>query len=98
MTPDPFPSHPTIPTAERQTPSPGGFVRRPEKGVAVAHNVLADQRHISLFVPCGLPPAELSAVNRTLGNAGFVAALRRAVRQAVRQFPSLDKVRVRLSR
>ncbi len=64
----------------------------------MARNVLADQFHVSLFVPRGLPPAELSAVNRTLGNAGFVAALRRSVRQAVRQFPSLAKVRVRVAR
>jgi hypothetical protein len=78
--------------------SPGGVVRRPGKGGFLARNVLAGQFRISLFVPHDLPRKELTAINRTLGNAGFTAALRRSVRQAVRQFPSLAKVRVRLSR
>ena len=89
---------PDDPDRRRQTPSPGGIVRRPEKGgpwPATSSRTSSTSRCSCL---ADLPSEDLSAVNRTLGNAGFVAALRRAVRQAVRQFPSLNQVRVRVCR
>ena len=64
----------------------------------MARNLLIEEFHVSILVPEDLPAAEGDAIHRTLDNAGFRAALRRAAEQAVRRFPSLDKVRVRLSR
>ncbi|HVS38477.1 MAG TPA: hypothetical protein VMS17_23160 [Gemmataceae bacterium] len=64
----------------------------------MARNVLMEEFHVSILVPSNLPAAEDDAIRRTLNNAGFRAALRRAAEQTVRQFPSLDKARVRLSR
>ena len=64
----------------------------------MAKHLLIEEFHVSILVPNNLSAAESDAIHRTLNNAGFRAALSRAVRQAVRQFPSLARARVRLSR
>jgi hypothetical protein len=64
----------------------------------MAKVVLLDEFHLSVFAPRGLSEAEFDTIYRTLNDAGFHAELRRAVREVVRQRPTLARVRVRLSR
>jgi hypothetical protein len=64
----------------------------------MARYVLMDEFHVTFLAPRNLTTAEFDAIRSTLNNAGFRAAFRRSVRQVVRQFPSLNKMRVRLSR
>ncbi len=64
----------------------------------MARRLLLDEFHVTFFAPRRLTAGEVDAIRRTLDNAGFRAALRRAVRQSVRQFPLLNQLRMRLSR
>ena len=61
-------------------------------------NVLMDEFHVSFLAPHNLSPAEYDGVRQTLDEPYFRALLKRAVRKIAVRFPSLNKVRVRLSR
>jgi hypothetical protein len=58
--------------------------------------VLFDEFHLIVRVPKGLDDSACDAIRRILEGRPFRSALRRAVRQVVRQYPDLDLVRVRL--
>jgi hypothetical protein len=60
--------------------------------------ILVDELHVTLSAPRGLTAAEYRSVRRALMRPGFRAALGRAVRAALRGFPSLRRVRVTVSR
>ena len=64
----------------------------------MAKNVLMDEFHVSFLAPHNLSPAEYDAVRRTLDELHFRALLKRTVKNVAARFPSLNKVRVRLSR
>jgi hypothetical protein len=60
--------------------------------------ILIDELRLSFHVPRGLPQEEYQAISRTLGRRRFRAALGKAVREVVRRYPSLSKVRVTIAR
>jgi hypothetical protein len=60
--------------------------------------VIVDQFHVTLLVPEDMPDREASAVRKTLSGRRFQAALRRSMRAVVERFPSLAKIRFRVSR
>ena len=64
----------------------------------MAKNVLMDEFHVSFLAPHNLSPAEYVGVRHTLDEPYFRALLKRAVKNVAGRFPSLNKVRVRLSR
>jgi hypothetical protein len=61
-------------------------------------SVLIDEFHLSLFVPQHLTAQEQRAIRRALTGSGFRARLVRAARSVVRRFPSLNRIRLTLSR
>lgn len=60
--------------------------------------VLIEQFHIDIFIPQDLPPPEVRAVARTLGSRRFRNRLAAGVRRVVRNFPSLAKASLHVSR
>jgi hypothetical protein len=64
----------------------------------MARTILMDEVHLTFRVPSKLPAAEYRAIHRSLDRPAFHAALSAAVRQLLRRYPSLRKLRVRLSR
>jgi hypothetical protein len=60
--------------------------------------LLIDVIHINAFVPSRIPDTHANMVNRTLHRSKFTADLRRAVRGVFRGYPSLNRVKFRLSR
>jgi hypothetical protein len=64
----------------------------------MARNVLMDEFHVAFLAPRRLSSAEYDAVRQTLDEPYFRALLKRAVKNVAARFPSLSKVRVRLSR
>jgi len=60
--------------------------------------ILMDEFHVTLRVSSKLPAAEYRAIHRSLGRPRFQAALLAAVRQLLRRYSTLRKLRVRLSR
>ncbi len=64
----------------------------------MAKGILMEELHASVYAARGLPTIEYDAMRQALTDAGFLAALRRAVRRVFRRHPPLDKVRVRLTR
>jgi hypothetical protein len=58
--------------------------------------ILLEEFHLSWFARHGL--REYRAIRPTLNGVRFRAALERAVREVVRRYPSLSKVRVALTR
>ena len=56
-----------------------------------------DELQLSFRVPKDLDDAACEAIRRILQNRPFRSALRRAVRQTIRQYPDLNPVRVRVS-
>jgi hypothetical protein len=60
--------------------------------------VLFDELHLTLRVPADLEESACQAIQRILESRFFQTALRRAVRQVVRQYPDLEPIRVRISR
>ena len=56
-----------------------------------------DEFRLSLRVRRDLDDPACHAIRRILTSRPFRSALRRAIRQIVRQYPDLDPVRVRLS-
>jgi hypothetical protein len=59
--------------------------------------VLFDEFHLILRVPADLEESACAAIQRILEGQPFRSALRRAVRQVVRQYPDLNPVRIRIS-
>ncbi len=64
----------------------------------MAKFILIDEFHLTVYAPRGRPVTEYDAVRRTLDDQGFQAAVRKALRTVVRQFPPLGKVRLTLTR
>jgi hypothetical protein len=60
--------------------------------------ILMDEFHLTLRVSSTLPAAEYRAIHRSLGRPRLHAALSAAVRQLLSRYPSLRKLRVRVSR
>ncbi len=69
-----------------------------DKGGAVAKGILVEEFHLSVYAPRGLRDADYDAIRQTLDDIRLHARLRRIVRKVFRRYPSLNKVRVRLSR
>jgi hypothetical protein len=61
-------------------------------------DVLFDEIHLTVRVPADLEESACEAIQRILESRSFQTALRRAVRQVVRQYPDLKPIRVRISR
>ena len=59
--------------------------------------MLFDEFRLMVLVSADLEESACAAIGRTLEGQPFRSALRRAVRQFVRQYPDLDPVRVRIS-
>jgi hypothetical protein len=64
----------------------------------MATTILFDELHIALRVPCNLTAPECRAIARALRRPGFLPALTRAVREVLRRYPSLRKVRISVTR
>jgi hypothetical protein len=64
----------------------------------MARTTLMDEFHVALNVPSNLPAGEYRAIRQSLNRQRFHTALLAAVRQLLRRYPSLHKLRVRLSR
>jgi len=64
----------------------------------MSKSMLIEEFHLSLYVPRGLSDAECGAIRRDLDDARFRARLGRAVRDLIRQYPSLHKLRTTVSR
>lgn len=60
--------------------------------------VLFDEIHVTIRLPADLEESACIAIQRILDGRPFETALRRAVRQVVRQYPDLEPIRVRISR
>jgi hypothetical protein len=63
----------------------------------VSDPILFDEFHLLFRVPKDLDDPAGEAIRRILQSRSFRAALRRAVRQLLRQYPDLDPVGVRIS-
>ena len=59
---------------------------------------LFDEFHSGMLVPPKLRGAEAAAIKQVLDSKQFQHHLRRAIREVVRHYRALRKVRVRLSR
>ena len=68
------------------------------KGEAVAKLLIAEELHVTLAVPRGLPEREVRAVYRSLLRKGFVQCVHKAVVAVLRRRPALAKVRITVSR
>ena len=64
----------------------------------MANTILIDEFQLTVFVPRGLRAVACRAVRRTLDDAGFREALRRAIRDVFSRHPSLGKARFTLTR
>ena len=64
----------------------------------MARGILMEAFHLPVYAPRGLPAHEYDSIRHTLDDAHFRVGLRRAVRRFCRRHPSLDRVRVRLTR
>jgi hypothetical protein len=63
----------------------------------MAKPILIDEFHLSVLVPRGLPEAEYSVIRQTLDDARLHVALRRAIQEVFRLYPSLRKTKVQVS-
>jgi len=59
---------------------------------------LFDELHLTIRVSADLEKSTSEAIQRILEGRSFQTALRRAVRQVIRQYPDLEPIRVRISR
>ncbi len=64
----------------------------------MAPTILLDEFHLAVRAPRGLREAAYGAIRRTLDGRRFQADVRRALRGVFRQYPALNRIRVRLSR
>ena len=63
----------------------------------MAKAILVEEFHATMKAPSGLPDAQYRGMRRTLTGARFRRRLLRAVRQLLRQYPSLEHVRATVS-
>jgi hypothetical protein len=59
--------------------------------------MLLEEFHVSVSAPGRLPDARYVAMRRTITSPAFRARLRRAVRDLLKHYPSLQKVRCTVS-
>ena len=64
----------------------------------MAKAVLMDEFHFTVFAPTDLRTAEYTAIRRTLDGARFRAKLARALRDVIRPYPQLNRVRITITR
>lgn len=64
----------------------------------MAKSILLDEIHLAVYAPDSLRAASYQAIRKVLDGASFRADLRRAVRDIIRRYPTLDKVRITISR
>ena len=64
----------------------------------MAKGMVLDEFHLTIFAPADLPEQKYQAIRETLDDRRFQGDLRRAVRAVTGQYPSMDKVKFRLSR
>ncbi|HEY7154899.1 MAG TPA: hypothetical protein VH575_13130 [Gemmataceae bacterium] len=69
----------------------------PERKGLRSNYLLFDEFHLAVLVPKDLEDAACAAIQRTLESQSFRLALRRAVRQVIRQYPDLDPLRIRIA-
>jgi len=63
----------------------------------MAKSLLMEEFHLTVFVPRGLREPQYRAIRRALDSRRFRMDLGRAVRQAFRRYPALQRVRIQLS-
>jgi len=68
------------------------------KGGSMPRHVLIDEFHLSLLIPHRLSDSEQRVIRRTLGGQRFRSRLYKAARSVVRRFPTLNRIRLTLSR
>lgn len=64
----------------------------------MSKSILMEEFHLTVFAPAGLRPEAYRAICRTLDDARFRAALRRAIHSVLGKYSSLSKVRSHLTR
>lgn len=69
----------------------------PERKELMSNYLLFDEFRLTVLVPKDLEDTACAAIQRTLEGPSFRSALRRAIRQVIRQYPDLDPLRIRLS-
>jgi hypothetical protein len=69
-----------------------------DKGGTVAKDILIEEFHVSVFIPGKLSGAETSAIRRTFDSARFQTRVERVIRRLIRQYRSLRKVKIALTR
>jgi hypothetical protein len=69
-----------------------------QKGGYVPKTVLLDEIHVTVLAPRGLKEKDYEAMNRTLHGRRFLGALRRSVRYVIRNYPTLRRATVKVSR
>lgn len=60
--------------------------------------VVLDEVHLTFRIPAALPAADVRAIRRALSGKAFPAALRRAVIESLKKYPTLTPVQVEISR
>jgi hypothetical protein len=61
-------------------------------------HILIDELHLTVSAPGNLRAAAYRAIRRTLNDGRFHTTLRRAIRTVLGRYPSLNKVRISLTR
>jgi hypothetical protein len=64
----------------------------------MAKFIFLDEFHVTVLAPRGFPAAEYNWIRQTLDKVRFRVRLGRAVRTVFRQYPSLAKVKVTITR
>lgn len=57
---------------------------------------LLDERPLHFLIPATLSDSQASRIRRTLASKHLLTALRKGIRQTLRQFPLLKPVRIRI--
>ena len=64
----------------------------------MAKFLIAEELHVTLVVPRGLPEREVRSVYRSLLRKGFVQSVQKAVVAVLRRRPAMDPVRITIHR
>ena len=64
----------------------------------MSKTVLLDEIHVTVLAPRGLKDNEYMGTSRTLHSRRFLGALRRSVRHVIRNYPTLRRATVKVSR
>lgn len=64
----------------------------------MSKSIVMEEFHLTVLVSIGLRKADDKAIRRTLRSSAFHRAIRDAVRDAFRRFPSLKRTRSRITR